>query len=68
MLPYIAEIVWMMNKHCGGTRELVAVGVEILHLREGKREQKVTFHPAVIDGGARGVKGGGLTEASSKLG
>ena len=68
MCPDIAVIVWMMNKHCRATCELVAVEVEILQLREGKREQKVTFHPAVIDRGARGVKGGGLTEASSKLG
>ncbi len=28
----------------------------------------MTFHPAVIDGGARGVKGGGLTEATRAVG
>ena len=56
MRPDIAEIVWMMNKHCRATRELVVVEV-VFQLREGKQAQGVAFHPAVIDGWAVGVKG-----------
>jgi hypothetical protein len=47
----------MMNKHCRAARELVVVGVKLLQLREGEREQEVAFNTAVIDGGAEGVKG-----------
>ena len=68
MRPYVAVIVWMMNQHCRATHESVAVEVKLFQLREGEREQEVVFHPAVIDGGAGGVKGGGLTEAARGVG
>ncbi|MGE4551210.1 MAG: hypothetical protein AAEJ57_07455 [Opitutales bacterium] len=58
----------MMNQHGRTTRELVVVEVELLQFREGEREQEVAFHPAVIDGGAGGVKGEGLTKAARGVG
>ena len=57
MRPDVAEIVCMMNQHGRAARESVAVEVELFQLPEGEREQEMAFHPAVIDGGAGGVKG-----------
>jgi hypothetical protein len=53
----------MMNKHSGS----IELEVELLWLGEMDRWQQVAFHPTVIDGGARGVKGVGLTDKEKGL-
>ena len=63
MRPDLAEIVWMMNKHSGS----IELEVELLWLGEIESWQQVTFHTAVIDGVARGVKIVGLTDKGQGL-
>ena len=59
----LAEIVWMMNNHSRS----IEVEVELLWLGEMERWQEVMAHPTVIDGGAMGVKGVGLTDKGKDL-